>query len=287
MRYVATIGFFDGVHIGHRYLLSELRRVASERSMQSAVITLDEHPQAVLAGNVQLLLTTVEERAELLQQNKIDEVFLFRFDVIRSMTALEFMRIIHEQCGVDILLMGYDHRFGSDRLTNFDDYKRCAEQVGIELIAINESPQGAISSSKIRTALLNGEIEEANKMLGYSYYLSGKVVHGNGIGRTIGFPTANIEPAPCKLIPKAGVYSGKMLLFGASNPLRCLVNIGTNPTVGNERTTIEAYLPDYSGGDFYGTTITLFFTRRIREERKFDSLDALRAQIATDIQTVD
>ena len=276
MRFAATIGFFDGVHVGHQYLLAALRRVASERGLKSAVLTLDVHPQAVLAGVAQQLLTTVDERTELLKQNGIDEVFLFRFDVIRQMTALEFMRLIHERCAVDTLLMGYDHRFGSDRLTSFADYEAFAKQVGIELVAVSETPDIEVSSSKIRTALLAGDIEQANAMLGYPYSLTGTVVRGNGIGHTMGFPTANIEPDACKLVPKVGVYAAE----GA------LVNIGTNPTVGNERVTIEAYLPDYKGRDFYGQTLTLRFTKRIRDEKKFASLDELKAQIQKDLSNL-
>ena len=248
--------------MGHQYLLAALRRVASERGLKSAVLTLDVHPQAVLAGVAQQLLTTVDERTELLKQNGIDEVFLFRFDVIRQLTALEFMRLIHERCAVDTLLMGYDHRFGSD--------------LGVELVAVSETPDIEVSSSKIRTALLAGDIEQANAMLGYPYSLTGTVVRGNGIGHTIGFPTANIEPDACKLVPKVGVYAAE----GA------LVNIGTNPTVGNERVTIEAYLPDYKGRDFYGQTLTLRFTKRIRDEKKFASLDELKAQIQKDLSNL-
>ena len=276
MAFAATIGFFDGVHKGHRFLLSELRRVAAENGLQSAVLTLDEHPETILSGVAKPLLTTSAERAALLRQTGVDEIFLFHFDVIQQMTAAEFMRVIHDRCGVEILLMGYDHQFGSDRLTDFADYAAIAAEIGLRLVPVAEAPDGAVSSSKIRKALLSGDIERANEMLGYRYMLSGTVVHGNGLGHTIGFPTANIQPDLCKLIPLSGVYAAE----GA------LVNIGTNPTVGNDHQTIEAYLQDYKGGDLYGQTLTLHLVRRIRDERKFDSLEELQAQIRQDLASI-
>ena len=280
MKYAATIGFFDGVHKGHRFLLGELRRIAAERGLQSAVLTLDEHPETVLSGNAKPLLTTAAERTELLKQTGIDEIFLFHFDVIQQMTAAEFMRVIRERCGVEVLLMGYDHQFGSDRLTDFEEYAALGAELGIEVLPVGKAPEGEVSSSKIRKALLAGEISHANEMLGYPYLLSGKVVHGNGIGHKIGFPTANVSVAPEKLIPKTGVYAG------IAQRYQCLVNIGTNPTIGNDHVTIEAYLIDYEGGDLYGQTLKLQLTRRIRDERKFDSIEELTQQIRADVHSV-
>ena len=280
MKYAATIGFFDGVHKGHRFLLGELRRIAAERGLQSAVLTLDEHPETVLSGNAKPLLTTAAERTELLKQTGIDEIFLFHFDVIQQMTAAEFMRVIRERCGVEVLLMGYDHQFGSDRLTDFEEYAALGAELGIEVLPVGKAPEGEVSSSKIRKALLAGEISHANEMLGYPYLLSGKVVHGNGIGHKIGFPTANVSVAPEKLIPKTGVYAG------IAQGYQCLVNIGTNPTIGNDHVTIEAYLIDYEGGDLYGQMLKLQLTRRIRDERKFDSIEELTQQIRADVHSV-
>ncbi len=280
MGYAATIGFFDGVHKGHRFLLGELRRIAAENGLQSAVITFDEHPENVLGRNASFaskpLLTTTEERTKLLKEAGIDELFLFHFDVIQQMTAAEFMRVVHDRCGVEILLMGYDHQFGSDRLTEFADYAALGKEIGLQIVAVSEAPDGAVSSSKIRKALLAGEVARANDMLGYAYTLSGTVVHGNGVGHTIGFPTANIQPDACKLVPASGVYAAE----GA------LVNIGTNPTVGNDHMTIEAYFPDYHGSDLYGQTVTLRLLRRIRDEKKFASLDELKTQIQTDLKSI-
>lgn len=276
MAFAATIGFFDGVHKGHRFLLGELRRVAAERGLQSAVLTLDEHPELILTGNAKPLLTTSQERTDLLKQTGIDEIFMFHFSVIQQMKAAEFMRIIRERCGVEVLLIGYDHHFGSDQPATFADYERLGAEVGLTVLPVSQSPEGDVSSSKIRKALMEGDVARANEMLGYSYMLSGTVVRGNGIGHTIGFPTANIAVDACKLIPRPGVYAAK----GA------LVNIGTNPTIGNDHLTVEAYLIDYQGGDLYDQTLTLHLTHRIRDERKFNNLDELKAQIRQDLDSV-
>lgn len=279
MAYAATIGFFDGVHAGHRFLLTELRRIAAERGLQSAVLTMDEHPETVLSGHQKPLLTTAEERTELLKQTGIDEIFLYHFDVIQQLTAVEFMRVIHERCGVEVLLMGYDHQFGSDRLTSFAAYMALGASVGIEVLAAPKAPEGAVSSSKIRKALLEGDVARANQMLGYPFVLSGVVVRGNNIGHTMGFPTANVEVEHGKLIPRTGVYAG------TANGYTCLVNIGTNPTVGNDHVSIEAHLLGFEG-DLYGQKIILHLTRRIRDERKFDSIEELTQQIRTDVQSI-
>ena len=276
MKYAATIGFFDGVHKGHRFLLGELCRIAAEHHLQSAVLTLDEHPEYILTGNAKPLLTTSRERELLLKQSGVDEIFMFHFSVIQQMTASEFMHMIHDRCGVEVLLIGYDHHFGSDQPATFADYERLGAEAGLTVLPVPQSPEGNISSSKIRKALLAGDVERANAMLGYEYVLSGPVVRGNGIGHTIGFPTANIAVDACKLIPKPGVYAAK----GA------VVNIGTNPTVGNDHLTVEAYLLDYQGNDLYGQTLTLYLTHRIRDERKFNNLDELKAQIRQDLDSV-
>ena len=273
---VATIGVFDGVHKGHRYLLRELCRVAAEARLQTAVMVLD------MARGGQL--TTIDERVELLKLAGIEAVHVFRFEGVRSMTAEAFMQVLRREYNVEVLLMGYDHRFGCDQMTEFADYEACAAKVGLRLVRVGESPDERVSSSRIRQALTDGDIVQANALLGNPYSLTGTVVRGNRIGHTIGFPTANIEPDPCKLIPKAGVYAGTISdeRLGISE-CRSLVNIGTNPTVGNERVTIEAYLTDYTGGELYGETLTLRFVQRIRDEKKFASLDELRNQISEDI----
>ena len=265
------------MHKGHRYLFKHLDNLAAERGLAPLIVTFEEHPRAVLQSDyVPQLLTTTEERRALL--SAFGEVLMLPFADIHALTAAEFMEVLQTQYGVSVLLMGYDHRFGSDRLHRPQDYRRIGEQCGIEVLTMSEFTEGEwhVSSTEIRSALENGNIAVANDLLGRPYSIRGTVVHGKGIGRTIGFPTANIEPEACKLVPKVGVYVAE----GA------LVNIGTNPTVGNKRVTIEAYLPDYQGGDFYGKTLTLRFTKRLRDEKKFASLDELKEQIEKDLSNL-
>lgn len=283
MGYVATIGFFDGVHIGHRYLIDQVKAVAQTQGLQSAVLTFDEHPQTVLNGVAQPLLSTFQERTQLLKQTGIDEIFSFHFDVIQQLTAEEFMRILHAQCGVQVLLMGYDHQFGSDQMTDFADYAAVAQRVGLQLQAITVAPQGEVSSSKIRRALRVGDIPRANEMLGYAYSLTGEVVHGKGIGHQLGFPTANIHVAEDKLLPANGVY--EVQVDGLDRTLKALLNIGTNPTIGNSQVSVELHIPHFEG-NLYAQTLTVRLVRLIREERKFANLEELQQQIANDIDSI-
>lgn len=279
MGYVGTIGVFDGVHRGHGFLLGALRRAGAEAGLQSAVCVLD------MGRGDQL--TTMDERVRLLEASGVDAVHVFRFADVQPMTAESFMALLRKDYGIEMLLMGYDHRFGSDRLTDWSAYEACAARVGMRLVRVAAAPGEAVSSSLIREALTAGDMVRANELLGYAYSLTGKVVRGNRIGHTIGFPTANIEPEACKLVPKIGVYAGTISVERlALSEERCVVNIGTNPTVGNEHVTIEAYMPDYKGGELYGEKLTLRLEKRIRDERKFSSLDELRFQIEKDLDSI-
>lgn len=277
------------MHQGHQFVISQLVNVARKTGLQAAVVTFSEHPQKVLTGGQLPLLTTFDERIELIKQQRVDEIFAFNFEIIREMTAEEFMRILRNQCGVELLLMGYDHRFGSDRLSRQEEYQAIADRIGMQLIVLPESnvKQGADniipSSTKIRKALLSGLIEEANEMLGYAYSLSGEIVEGRHLGRTIGFPTANIAIAEDKLCPANGVYAGSLsdLELGfRDEPV--LVNIGSNPTVGGRKVTVEMHIPDWDG-DLYGRQMTVSLRRYLRQEKKFPSLDALKEQIHKDM----
>lgn len=295
MPFVATIGFFDGVHTGHRYLIRSLREEAARRGLQSAILTFEQHPEVVLHGGVKPLLTTFEERTALLKAEQVNEIFCFNFEVIQMMTAEEFMRVLVTSCDVRVLLMGYDHHFGSDHLSSFADYQKVAERVGLTLIPISQAPEGDVSSSKIRRALLRGAVDAATAMLGYPYTLTGTVVHGRGLGRTIGFPTANIQLPPEKLLPKNGVYAVSVLTSNSASgltsnsaavqPLPAILNIGTNPTVGNSEVSLEVHIPNFQG-DLYGHELTIRLLRYLREESKFDSLTALQTQITQDIKSL-
>ena len=231
------------------------------------------------------LLTSTDERLNMLES--IAPVEAFDFAAIRELTAAEFMRRLHDEYDVRVLLMGYDHAFGSDRLRHPQDYIRLGEHVGIEVLSAHEFVDGEwhISSTEIRQALLTGNILVANELLGYPYSLSGIVTEGNHIGRTIGFPTANIQPdCPHKLLPKSGVYAVSLnsQLSTLNSPMLAACNIGANPTIGNSSVTIEVHIPDFHA-DLYGQRLTISFMRFLRDEHKFSSLDALRAQIHADL----
>ena len=285
MAYVATIGFFDGVHRGHQFVIEQLRQQAAEAGLQAAVITFTEHPQKVLCGNALPLLTTYSERIQLLKEQGVDEIFAFNFEVIAAMTAEEFMRILHAQCGVEMLIMGYDHRFGSDQLTRFEEYQEAAARVGMQIRQLEEKrvDEQTPSSTKIRRALQAALIEEANTMLGHPYTLSGEIIEGRHLGRTIGFPTANIAVAEDKLCPASGVYAGRLTdaeLGFHDEPV--LVNIGSNPTVGGTHISVEMHIPHWDG-NLYGRQMTVSLMHYLRAEKKFPSLDALKQQIHKDM----
>lgn len=291
---IATIGFFDGVHKGHRYLFEQLRRCAAEYDERPLIFTFLQHPRTVLAklqGNDDFcpsLLTTTDEREQLLGQ--FGDVHFFDFAEVQPLTAAQFLDYLSDRWKVRHLLMGYNHRFGSDGRLSEEQYAAIAQQVGIRILRAESYSEGKQkpSSTAIRNLLAQGDIAVANRLLGYEYMLTGRVVHGRMIGRQIGFPTANIVPAPDKLVPAAGVYkaivsaNGQQPIANGLTNACALVNIGTNPTVGNTHQTIEVHIPDFSG-DLYNQSITLHFTERLREERRFDSLDDLRAQIQCDL----
>ena len=282
MRKIATIGFFDGVHKGHQFLFEQLRLLASERGLEPLIVTFDCHPRAVLqADYMPQLLTTLPERQALL--NAYGNVLVLSFESIHALTAEQFMHYLHSEQGVDVLVMGYDHRFGSDRLRRLQDYQITGRKIGVEVLNLGEFVDGEwhVSSTEIRMALENGNVVVANELLGYPYALSGIVVHGNGIGRQIGFPTANIQPdSKEKIVPKAGVYV--VTVSGEGVQTQGILNIGTNPTVGNNKQTIELHIPDFSG-DLYNQRLTISFERYLREERRFENLLELQKQIEQDI----
>ena len=209
---VATIGFFDGVHKGHQFLFKHLRKEADQRGLMPLIVTFQQHPRVLLQSDyVPQLLTTAEERQALL--GAYGEVLMLPFEQIQALTAAEFMTLLRDRYEVSVLLMGYDHRFGADRLHCPQDYRHIGEALGIEVLTMSEYVEGElhVSSTEIRLALEKGNIAVANELLGRPYSLSGTVVHGKAFGRTIGFPTANIQPTdPHKIIPKAGVYMARM-----------------------------------------------------------------------------
>ena len=277
---IATIGFFDGVHRGHRFLFAQLKELAHEHDLEPLIFTFDRHPREVLTGVSPAMLTTSMERQHLLALHA--DVRVLDFADVQTLTAEQFMQYLHEQENVDILLMGYDHRFGSDQLKGFSEYEKVARRVGMRVERAHECLVDGlpVSSTRIRKLLHEGQMKEVNRLLGYKYSLSGVVEHGNGIGRQIGFPTANIRIQSNKLLPMSGVYSAQALVDGKS--IVAIVNVGNNPTVGNDKISVESHLIDFYG-NLYSKEVVLNFDLFIRSEKKFASLNELQEQIAKDL----
>lgn len=278
MKKIATIGFFDGVHKGHQFLFEHLGQLASERGLEPLIVTFEEHPRRALdADYVPRLLTSLEERTAKL--NQYGEVLVLPFQKIQPLTAAQFMLFLRDQYAVTTLLMGYDHQFGSDRLKHPQDYRHIGEQCGIDVITLGEYAEGEwhVSSTEIRSALETGNIAMANELLGSPYSLRGRVVHGKAIGRTIGFPTANIQPLdPLKVIPKHGVYVA-LVNTPTMDDARSFVNI-------DRKGLIEVHIPSFKG-DLYDQILKIRFVRFLREEKHFESLEELREQIKGDIDS--
>lgn len=290
---IATTGFFDGVHLGHRLVIERLVSLAHERGDESLVVTFWPHPRAVLQDGARelRLLTTLEEKKSLLAGLGVSRVEVLDFTrSFAALTAEEYLRdVLRDRFGVTTLLVGYDNRLGSDRLTA-NALAPMASARGIELIELpplsfraqpqEESSNLEISSTKIRKYLEEGDISSATAMLGYGYSLKGVVVAGNRLGRTIGFPTANMKLyEPLKLVPGRGVYVVEVEVLGKK--YRGMTNIGLRPTVGGSSTTIETHILDFDE-DIYGLPLRITFLRRLRDEIHFPSLDALKAQLELD-----
>lgn len=285
---VATIGFFDGVHRGHQHLLRQVLEVAHQRHMASLVVTFFQQPRHVVTHETDrfFLLTTTNEKLHLLQQAGIDHCEVMEFTPeLALMTAHDFMKLLHDKYGVSALVIGYDHRFGHNRSEGFDDYMRYGKQLGIEVLQATQFP--AVSSTKIRELLLEGDLEAANQILGYRYILEGQVVSGFHIGHTMGFPTANLQVAPEKLIPADGVYAVMVELDGEQH--QGMLNIGTRPTLANsDECSIEVHIFDFHD-NIYDKELRLSLVKRTRGEVKFASKEQLILQLqqdAAEIKTI-
>jgi riboflavin kinase/FMN adenylyltransferase len=280
MAKIATIGFFDGVHRGHRFLFAQLQDRARALNLTPLIYTFDQHPKQVLTGKCPPMLTLLQERQKWLEQYA--EVVVLKFTEVQHLTAQKFMSYLHAEQDVDVLLLGYDHRFGSDGLKGFSEYEKMAHRVGIRVLRAHECLVDAVpvSSTRIRKLLAEGQVIQANQLLGYKYALTGEVVHGNGIGKQLGFPTANIQIDALKQLPASGVYMAHTYL--ENKMYSVLVNIGNNPTVGNTYVSVEAYIVGYHG-DLYGHKLTVSLEKFIRPEQKFDSLAELQQQILKDL----
>ncbi len=282
---VVTIGTFDGVHIGHRKIIEKLIHNAANLDCESLILTFFPHPRMVLKGKSDiLLLNTLDEKEYLLEQIGLDNLVIHPFDAeFSQLEAAEFVKsVLVDQFNIRKIIIGHDHRFGRNRSANIDDLILYGKKYGFEVeqIPVQEIDAVSVSSTKIRSAILDGDMALANNYLGYDYYLTGTVVKGKQLGRTIGYPTANIKIVEdYKLIPKIGVYVvtsiiDDQLIFG-------MMNIGNNPTVGGQQLSIEVNFFDIDM-DLYEKTLRISILHRIRDEHKFESVQILKEQLGRD-----
>ncbi|MDE6095054.1 MAG: riboflavin biosynthesis protein RibF [Muribaculaceae bacterium] len=277
----AVIGSFDGVHLGHAAVLSTLRNEAEARNLEPIAISFDRHPLSLIdPSRAPEAITSLQKKEELIRKAGVSPVILPFDENLRATTAADWIRFLKDSFDMELLVVGYDTTFGSDGLSySISGYRNLGKENGIEVI---EAPFVAgISSSAIRKAVAEGMVEHAAEMLGRNFQLNGIVVGGNRLGRTIGFPTANLLPAPGIVIPANGVYAARAILTDGKH-IGAMVNIGTRPTImrGDDR-TVEAHLIGWEG-DLYGKNLTLAFVSRLRDEIRFNSIDALRRQLEED-----
>ena len=284
---VLTLGTFDGVHIGHNAILDKICKASEKENLESVILTFFPHPRLIVSNNYDIkLLNTMNEKAGLLEKVGIQNFIVHPFDkTFSELSPREFVtQVLIEKLNIQKIIIGHDHKFGKDRAADFNDLINFGKEFGFEVeeISAQQINEVSVSSTKIRNSLLEGNISLANEYLGYPYVLTGNVVKGNQLGRTIGFPTANIEiPEEYKLIPKNGVYivTANVLdqnVFG-------MMNIGVKPTLGENKLSIEVHLLDFDK-DIYNQKIQVNLLERLRDEQKFESFEALKCQIELDKQ---
>ena len=285
-----AVGTFDGLHVGHRPIVQTLVETASKKGLKSLILTFDPHPRKVLFPDRGLnLILSPEEKVEVLSTTGIDYLVVHHFDKnFASINSEDFMnKVMVGKLGMRHLVSGFNNHFGCDRMGDVEVLQQYGRRFGFEVSRLDAAMLNGISASStsVRNALMEGDVTSAASILGYSYYISGTVVHGRHIGTQIGFPTANIKPdCADKLIPKAGVYAASVQVEG--NLFQSVVNIGENPTISDSNnTTIEAYILDFDG-DIYGKNVRVYLYRRIRDQKKFSNLEQLALAIENDIAEV-
>lgn len=286
---VLTTGTFDGVHLGHKVIINRLKEIAKLNGGETTILTFFPHPRMVLypEQNDLRLLNTISERIGLLEDSGIDNLIIHPFSKeFSKLKSIEFVRdILVEKCNIHKLVIGYDHHFGRNREGTFEHLQEYGPLYGfdVEEIPAQDIQQVNISSTKVRNSLLQGEVFAANEFLGYNYFIEGKVIGGEKLGRTIGFPTANLELNEWyKLVPANGVYSVKIKL--ENDIYLGMMNIGNRPTVNGVKETVEVHIFDFDQ-DIYGKNLEVEFISRIRNEQKFDDISALKNQLIADKQT--
>lgn len=291
---VATVGMFDGVHRGHQHVIGKVVEKAKEMGLSSTVITFDKAPRQVLDPSFRpQLLTTLEEKEVVINQLGVDKFVVLPFTrEMAGLSAQAFMQqILREQLKTEVLITGYDNRFGHDRTEGFDDYVRYGEAMGMQVLRgdaqLMDDGERPVSSSVIRQLLAEeGRVDLMPHYLTRFYQLQGTVTPGEHIGHQLGYPTANLEPDDgCKLIPAPGVYAVWTTLEGELQARAAMMNIGNRPTFHGHRQTLEVNILDFDG-DLYGQKVRVSFVRRLRAERRFESPEALRAQLVMDKEQV-
>ena len=284
---VLTLGTFDGVHIGHNAILDKICKASEKENLESVILTFFPHPRLIVSNNYDIkLLNTMNEKAGLLEKVGIQNFIVHPFDkTFSELSPREFVtQVLIEKLNIQKIIIGHDHKFGKDRAADFNDLINFGKEFGFEVeeISAQQINEVSVSSTKIRNSLLEGNISLANEYLGYPYVLTGNVVKGNQLGRTINFPTANIEiPEEYKLIPKNGVY---IVTVNVSNQtVFGMMNIGVKPTLGENKLSIEVHLLDFDK-DIYNQKIQVHILERLRDEQKFESFEALKLQLEVDKQ---
>lgn len=283
---VTTIGTFDGIHIGHQKILDKVVKLAEKQGYTPVVLTLFPHPRMVLHKDDSIrLLNTIEERIELLKNFGIKEVIVKTFTKeFANLAAKDYVKdILVDELNTKQIVIGYDHHFGKNRSANIKDLKAFAKiyDFKVEEISAQDIKDVTVSSTKIRKALNEGKVDLANSYLGYNFFITGTVVQGKGLGRTINFPTANIAiKAAYKLIPSDGVYAVKSKI--KNKTVFGMMNIGTNPTVNGKARSIEVHFFNFNK-DIYNSELKIEFLKRLRSEQKFENLDALKIQLKKDM----
>jgi riboflavin kinase/FMN adenylyltransferase len=298
---VVTIGTFDGVHLGHQQIIAQLKKEAQHISGETVLVTFDPHPRKIVSSKPLQLINTLPEKIELLQQQGVNNLVVVPFTTAFShQPASAYVEdFLVSRFHPHTVIIGYDHRFGRDRSGDFHLLEAYARQHAFKLIEIpvHLVDEAAISSTKIREALLAGRIEEASRFLGYDYFFEGLVTEGNKLGRTIGYPTANLQPQmEDKLVPGNGVYAvlveivkkgqaagseGPSPSSSRLSPYKGMMNIGTRPTVDGTKRVIEVNIFDFDAA-IYGATLRVYLKKYLRQEQKFNGLDALKKQLAQD-----
>ena len=280
---IATIGTFDGIHIGHQKILNSLARFAKENSLKSVVITFDPHPRKIINKKNSIeLINTIEEKKEKLKTLGIDYLIVQKFDQKFSETeANKFVEILKNNINIEKLIVGYDHRFGKNRNADINNLKKYGKELNFEVIEIDalEIEEVNISSTKIRSAIKDGNIRLANSYLGYNFFLSGEVVKGYSRGKKLGFPTANLKIDEDKIIPKNGVYLVKSKID--HQDIYGMMNIGYNPTFNNKSKKIETHFFNLNK-NLYGKIIKIELLEYIREEKRFETVDDLIQRLKLD-----